>query len=36
VARPSNGTPDQFREELAKRKVATQLIIMKPGESRAF
>ena len=30
------GTPDQFREELAKRKVTSQLIIMKPGESRAF
>lgn len=30
------GTPDQFREELTKRKVGTQLIIMKPGESRAF
>lgn len=30
------GTPDQFRKELAKRKLPTQLIIMKPGESRAF
>ena len=30
------GTPDEFRKELAKRKVATELIIMKPGESRAF
>jgi len=30
------GTPEEFREALAKRKLATQLIIMKPGESRSF
>jgi len=30
------GTPDELRKELAKRKLDTQLIIMKPGESRAF
>ncbi len=30
------GTPDQFRDELSKRKVTSQLIIMKPGESRPF
>jgi L-ascorbate metabolism protein UlaG (beta-lactamase superfamily) len=30
------GTPDQFRDALAKRGLADKLIIMKPGESRAF
>jgi L-ascorbate metabolism protein UlaG (beta-lactamase superfamily) len=30
------GTPDQFREALAKYKLADKLIVMKPGEDRAF
>lgn len=30
------GTPDQFRDELAKRKVSSELVVMKPGESRKF
>lgn len=30
------GTPEQFQAEIAKRKLTTQLIIMKAGESRAF
>ena len=30
------GTPDQLREELTKRKVRSEVIVIKPGESRAF
>ncbi|MGE5616407.1 MAG: metal-dependent hydrolase [Bacillota bacterium] len=30
------GTPEQFRDELAKRKVPSELVIMKPGETRSF
>ena len=30
------GTPDQLRAELAKRKVKSEVIVIKPGESRAF
>ncbi len=30
------GTPDQLRQELAKRKVKSEVIVIKPGESRAF
>jgi L-ascorbate metabolism protein UlaG (beta-lactamase superfamily) len=30
------GTPDLFKTELAKRKVKSELVIMKPGETRGF
>lgn len=30
------GTPEEFRKELDKRKLPTDLIVLKPGESRAF
>lgn len=30
------GTPEQFRQELDKRKSTSQLVVLKPGESRAF
>jgi hypothetical protein len=33
---PTTGTPDQFKAELAKRKVKSELVIMKPGETRGF
>ncbi|HUP97089.1 MAG TPA: metal-dependent hydrolase [Usitatibacter sp.] len=30
------GTPDQLRDELAKRKVDAEVVVIKPGESRGF
>lgn len=30
------GTPDELKAELAKRKVKTDVIVIKPGETRAF
>jgi len=30
------GTPEQFRDALAKRQLADKLIVMKPGETRSF
>jgi L-ascorbate metabolism protein UlaG (beta-lactamase superfamily) len=30
------GTPDQFKDALAKRKLGDRLVVMKPGEDRTF